>query len=442
MGKKFLFVLTQTALSWALLAHQASSWGQVLSKHGGSRLPPIRVADSDAFRPTVKKLNPDQLALAGYCPVSLRDKQEWVLGDPKIQWVIGNKLYLFADARSKDIFRAAVERYLPVLGEDCVVTYKNSGERVAGKLQSGLVYKQRLYFFEGSEQLGEFQANPDKFIDSDLANGGNCIVSKLEEGRTVVGLPETVASFDGLRYHFASLLHRKIFIMNPTRYAGQTYSRTNSRRLAELNSSVLPKGTNKPEVASTDISNGDKLGQSERFEEGVGEESERDTTDSGTAALGGYCPVTIQKEGTWNRGKSKFRHVYDGYVYFMAGPGELATFREHPEAFVPILGGDCAVSYVNTFTRVPGNIYHAIQTKGKLFLLSDAESKKAFAENPKLYLEADLSNSGNCVVSQKDNREEVAGKPEFETLHQGLRYRFSSAANKTKFLVNPERYAE
>ena len=98
MGKKFLFVLTQTALSWALLAHQASSWGQVLSKHGGSRLPPIRVADSDAFRPTVKKLNPDQLALAGYCPVSLRDKQEWVLGDPKIQWVIGNKLYLRASA--------------------------------------------------------------------------------------------------------------------------------------------------------------------------------------------------------------------------------------------------------------------------------------------------------------------------------------------------------
>ena len=406
------------------------------------------VTDNDPFLPKSERSQPLQLAIRGYCPVALRDHQQWVHGSPEIQAIRDGNVYLFASARAREIFVAAPELYLPVLDGDCPVTFAESKKRQAGELEWGFIHQRRIFFFASQEKLHTFAANPQAFTSVDLVDGGTCVVSKVEEHRTVAGLPETVAIVDGMRYFFASAFHRRIFLLSPQRYGVNAAASSSNIAKIEIPDAKFAKDVRSLPFGNQNIQlvgplaglAGSKKNTTKNQRKT--EEEEESEEIVGNRALAGYCPVTIRTLGLWQRGKSKFKSTYDGKVYYMVGPEELAAFKENQREFLPVLGGDSIVAYVNDYERVPGSVFHAGQYKNRLYLFANADERKAFGENTALYEKADLAYRGNCTVTLVEEKREVPGLPEFESLYHGKRYRFVSQKYLDKFLADPKAFAE
>ena len=420
-----------------------------VAQRPGMNIASVETGEADPYQPRDPRNKPKAVAAHGFCLVTLRDHGHWVLGAKNVPAIRERMIYLFATPRERDIFIAGPERYLPVLGGDCVVTFAETGERVPGRLEWGLIHGQRTYFFASEQQREQFKANPDSYTDVDLVDGGRCLVSRVEEKRDIAGLPETVAIIDGRRYFFANSLFRKLFLLNPQRYGLKSsngsqhivsmgtndtsetgYSDAPSFGMARVskNTDDAPAGFNKKLVGSAKKSSN--------------KNAEEATEKTENRAMSGYCPVTIHSQGLWQRGKSSFKKTYDGKVYFMAGPEELAAFNTNPQEYVPVLSGDSIVSYATEFARVPGSVFHAAQYKGRLYLFANADERKSFASNKAQFENADLAYQGNCMVSKIEEKKEVPGLPEFEATYLGNRYRFVSEDYLKKFLADSKAYAE
>lgn len=420
--------------------------------------PPLRLAartvqevanlatdQSEAFRPRQPGKKPTVVAVEGFCLVTLRDQQQWVKGSPKIGAIRGDKRYLFSSERALAIFAAAPEQYLPVLDGDCIVTFAETGKRESGQLPWGLLHGRRLFFFAGPEELERFKENPEHYVDADLINGGHCIVCKTDEHRVVSGLPETVVSVAGMRYFFASAHHRRLFQSRPEHYIGEETPVSDAQIAIDLSASQdalaeAPKFGDTDSQASTSPlkSASDKKGKKAK----KSGDREQSAEQGEQRAMAGYCPVTIRTQGLWQRGKSKFKSTYDGRVYSLTGPEEQSAFKANPREYIPVLGGDSVVSWVDDYERVQGSVFHAVTYNGRLYLFADAEQKNTFSANPELYEKGDLAEGGNCVVSQLENKSELPGSPDFEAVYGGLRYRFVSEEHRKKFLAEPKIYVD
>lgn len=409
---------------------------------------PLVVTDDDPFLPKSERSQPLQLAIHGYCPVTLRDHQQWVLGLREIQAIREGQVYLFASARAREIFVAAPELYLPVLNGDCPVTFAESKKRQAGELKWGLIHQRRILFFASQEKLHAFEAEPETYTDVDLVDGGLCVVSKIEEHRTVAGLPATVAIVEGMRYFFASAFHRKLFLLSPQRYGVSAAASSSNLTKIEIPGAEFATDVGSLIFGSQSIQADGLPAGLAKSKKSIGKKQGRADEDDESAetienrAMAGYCPVAIRTLGVWQRGKSKFKSTYDGKVYFMVGPEERAAFQENPRDYAPVLSGDSVVTYVDKFERVSGSIFHAVQYKGRLYLLADAREKLAFREQMSLYEGADLAYRGNCTVTLVEEKREVPGLPEFESLYHGKKYRFVSQKFLGKFLADPQVFAE
>ena len=420
-----------------------------VAQRPGKNIASVETGEVDPYKPRDPRDEPKSVAAHGFCLVTLRDHGRWVLGAKNVPAIREGMIYLFATPRERDIFIASPERYLPVLRGDCVVTFAETGERTPGSLEWGLIHRQRTYFFASEQMRERFKADPESYTDVDLVDGGRCLVSRVEENRDIAGLPETVAIIDGRRYFFANALFRKLFLSNPYRYGlkasngsqhvvsigtnntGETgYSDEPSfgKTRASNNAEDAPAGFNKKLVGSARNSSN--------------KNSEETTEKTENRAMSGYCPVTIHTQGLWQRGKSSFKKTYDGKVYFMAGPEELAAFNANAQEYAPVLSGDSIVTYAAEFTRVPGSVFHAAQYKGRLYLFANADESKSFANNKAQFENADLAYQGNCMVSKIEEKKEVPGLPEFEATYLGKRYRFVSEEYHKKFLADSKAYAE
>ncbi len=162
-------------------------------------------------------------ALMGYDVVRLHDQQQWQLGLKSMTTAYDGQRYYFSNARQRAIFLAAPHHYAPALGGQCMVTYAESGRRIAGDLKYGLLYQGRIYLFSSGSYWREFQDRPAVYRDVDLANGGNCPVTWYEEKRRIPGIPATLLIHDGFRYLFANSAARTRFLESPDRY-GQVKS--------------------------------------------------------------------------------------------------------------------------------------------------------------------------------------------------------------------------
>src|SRR5262245_30210272 len=106
---------------------------------------PLRAAHAQlAFRPQARLARaadaapaPPPVAAGGYCVVSLRDGREWRSGTPPFGVQFDGRHYFFAGERELEIFAAAPSVYAPVLSGDCIVTYAETGQRVAGRVEFG-----------------------------------------------------------------------------------------------------------------------------------------------------------------------------------------------------------------------------------------------------------------------------------------------------------------
>ncbi len=385
--------------------------------------------NANPFQPVTNRDVRLPVVLDGFCLVTLRELQKWQLGSDSNQVVFDGQLYWFASQHERAMFTANPRRYAPALAGKCVVTFADSGVRVRGDPQYGSLHNQRLFFFKGLAEQKLFQADPEHYANIDLANAGRCLVSQVDEGRQLPGMSETTVIVDGLRYQFAGTYQQQSFLRNMARYG---ITRPSTGELSDRRHSIPPQP-----LVPRGSSN---RGPSEKSKLPV----ENQITDVTNIAMRGYCPVTIHKEGTWVLGDARYRVLFDGLTYMAASEEAQSLFKENPNAYLPALGGHCAVNEIDNNQRVPGSIYHAAwhESEGRLFLFEGAEQKKMFNANPEKYLKADLVEKGNCIVTLVDEGRMDAGLPELLIWHQHKRYYFASKDQQAKFLENVQRYQD
>jgi YHS domain-containing protein len=373
----------------------------------------------------------------GYCVVTLRDHRRWQRGNPTFGGIFDGRQYLFAGQREFGIFSAAPIVYAPVLAGDCIVTFALSGQRTHGRPQFGTLYGGRLYFFASPEARQQFAATPKEFVDADIADGGQCLVSRVDSGRVVRGRPDTAVLCDGMRRLFAGAHEQRLYLANPERY--DAASATPGFRGPV---SAAPRVRSAPGEEAGDGRDAGaatpEVGDAESIEDGNSREEVLETDP----ALGGYCPVTIRTKGVWVRGRVEDRVAVDDQLLFLtAGPEEHDEFLNDPIKYIPVLAGDCAVSLVDQDRRVKGSIYHAAEHAGRLYLFADAAHKSAFKADPAKYANVDIAGGGVCVVTLAEKNQSTPGFVEFSTWYDGKVYRFLGDEQRQQFLETPERYA-
>ena len=108
------------------------------------------------------------LALEGFCPVDLCERQRWTSGDPRYGLVHRGRTYLFAGAEQRDRFNADPDRYAPILSGIDIVLAIERGQQLEGHRRHGVFYNGRVYLFSSEESLQRFAQRPDFYADQAL----------------------------------------------------------------------------------------------------------------------------------------------------------------------------------------------------------------------------------------------------------------------------------
>ena len=181
--------------------------------------------EANPYRPSFRSNVRLPLVAAGFSVVALRDQQQWVRGNNAYQAIFDGQLYWFANQRDKDIFIAAPEKYAPILGGDCIVTFAESEERIPGDPRYGIVHQGRIYLFADDTNRTKFQENAAHYASADIANQGHCIVSQMDQQKQIKGFPQTVATYGGMRYFFTGTHQRTRFGRDPVAYGAKRRQR-------------------------------------------------------------------------------------------------------------------------------------------------------------------------------------------------------------------------
>lgn len=108
-------------------------------------------------------IDPPLLGLEGYCPVRLKNKREWVAGNPSIATDYRGIVYQFSSEADRDGFLKNPSFYAPQdLGCDPVVLTEDN-KAVTGSIRFGAFFDDRLYLFSSVDNREEFKLNPLKF---------------------------------------------------------------------------------------------------------------------------------------------------------------------------------------------------------------------------------------------------------------------------------------
>lgn len=142
----------------------------------------------------------------------------------------------------------------------------------------------------------------------------------------------------------------------------------------------------------------------------------------------------------WVKGQSQFAAQHDGRVYLFPGEEQQQMFLRQPDKYAPALGGDCVVALVELNKRVPGNLNYAVLHKNRLHLFANEQAKSMFLAGPAKYENADLALNGKCTVCRTLMNKDVDGKPEFTSIHNGLRYQFPGKEQQNMFEQNPAKF--
>ena len=264
-------------------------------------------------------------ALDGNCPVCLVKMDKIVKGDPKISSVYDGKTYLFPSKEQKRMFDANPTAYVPAAGGDCVVCRVEAGKTVRGKPQIHAVHDGRLFLFPSEKQKRMFEGNPKKYAEADLALAGNCAVCLAKADKLMPGKPEYVS-------------------------------------------------------------------------------------------------------------------VYDGRRYLFPGPEQKRTFDADPAGFAPAMGGNCTVCKVEMRKEVQGKAQFHLAHNGRLYLFPSKKQLEMFKASPEKYENADLAHGGNCVVCKVEMGKDVKGKPGYAVDYKGKRYLFPGQKQLEMFRSNPTKY--
>jgi len=107
---------------------------------------------------------PQNVALDGFCPVSLVEQGTWSKGDPRWGAVHRGRVYLFSTPQSQQRFLTSPDRFSPVLEGNDPVRFAETGQLVAGKREHGVYYGDRIILFADEDALQRFGSRPDYYI--------------------------------------------------------------------------------------------------------------------------------------------------------------------------------------------------------------------------------------------------------------------------------------
>lgn len=118
--------------------------------------------------PTTPVSTAPELAMDGFCAVSVVQQKAWVEGKPQYGVIHLGKLYLFANAEAKEEFLQDPTPFTPVLNEIDVVRFFEERRVVQGSRQYSVLepISNRMFFFADEDALVHFEENYDRYIDS------------------------------------------------------------------------------------------------------------------------------------------------------------------------------------------------------------------------------------------------------------------------------------
>lgn len=158
--------------------------------------PPASLATTMSSRPSSKPKveippgNPP-LALEGYCPVSLTDKQRWVLGNPRWGARHEGRTYLFAGPEEQQKFLANPDRYAPVLSGLDVVQLVEATQMSDGRREFGAWFGGRVYLFSSEESYQKFSSDPYRYING-LPQAIARLSQQIQGGASLTGPQQTL----------------------------------------------------------------------------------------------------------------------------------------------------------------------------------------------------------------------------------------------------------
>jgi thioredoxin-related protein len=124
-------------------------------------------------------------------------------------------------------------------------------------------------------------------------------------------------------------------------------------------------------------------------------EKKRLADRDGEVALAGYCPVSLLREQKLVRGRPDLTVEHDGRVFRFADEATRGAFRQKPEAFAPAIDGRCPVSQVDRGDFHPGDPRWGVVYAGHFFLFKDAADRDRFVKDPERYANVD-DERGSC----------------------------------------------
>ena len=124
-----------------------------------------RSSDMKVAQPSAESIPDPELAMQGFCPVTVIKEDRWVEGNPKFGVVHLGKLYLFASAEAMQTFLADPVPYTPVLNEIDVVRFFEERKIVQGKREWGLKdpTHNRMFFFADEAAMNHFWNEHERY---------------------------------------------------------------------------------------------------------------------------------------------------------------------------------------------------------------------------------------------------------------------------------------
>lgn len=156
----------------SIAATPPQSKSSVLSRVADAPAPkPAGVQNDSTEKASVKKttgVNQPELAMEGFCAVTVIKEDRWVEGKPDYGVIHLGKLYLFASAEAMETFLAEPVIYTPVLNEIDVVRFFEERRIVPGKREWGLkdpTYN-RMFFFADEAAMNHFWNEYERYTDA------------------------------------------------------------------------------------------------------------------------------------------------------------------------------------------------------------------------------------------------------------------------------------
>jgi YHS domain-containing protein len=153
-----------------------------------------------------------QVALSGFCPVSLVSDKRLIQGQSEYTVTHEGRLYRFANLVTFNLFRRDPERYVPVNEGNCPVSQLDRKTAQAGDPRYGVLFQNRLFLCATDADRRLFLEQPARYAAIDVAEQGFCPHCISQTGVLVRGDPRIELNREGRRYWFPDSTHREAFL--------------------------------------------------------------------------------------------------------------------------------------------------------------------------------------------------------------------------------------